>query len=294
MNDRWLKSFIITIDQGSIRSAAEKLYISPQALIQQLNSLENEVGVPLLLRKSTGVTPTTSGVEFYKAAKHILEHYEITMNKCRKLYDYKNVIRIPVSSSLVIPEFMEATVAEYKKNYPDLFDIQFIPQVQMSTRLNGLLKMDYDLIEYYTVDGYHPKGVYYEKLIDIEPWCLMSQHHPLAENDVITLEDLDNQHIVCSDFGLIRHFQIAAENADINIRFTESKGEERYQVFHSCNSGALFLINSDLANDFPGYKAARIDFDTHIQNGLACRIEMKDAYKEFFETAQIMFNKRKK
>ncbi|MBP3701326.1 MAG: LysR family transcriptional regulator, partial [Lachnospiraceae bacterium] len=36
MNQRWLRSYIAVTECGSINKAAERLYISPQALLQQI------------------------------------------------------------------------------------------------------------------------------------------------------------------------------------------------------------------------------------------------------------------
>ena len=46
---------------GSIRRAAEALYVSPSALTRQIAQLENLIGRKLLERRARGVTPTTAG-----------------------------------------------------------------------------------------------------------------------------------------------------------------------------------------------------------------------------------------
>lgn len=53
MNDKWLKSFLAIAETGSITSAARELYITPQALLQQLNLLESAAGFKLFHRNST-------------------------------------------------------------------------------------------------------------------------------------------------------------------------------------------------------------------------------------------------
>ena len=45
-----LDTFICVVEAGSFSKAADKLYISPPAVIKQINSLENNLGVQLFAR----------------------------------------------------------------------------------------------------------------------------------------------------------------------------------------------------------------------------------------------------
>lgn len=50
MYDKHLDSFIVIAESGSFSSAADKLFISRTALIQQINLLEKELGFQLFNR----------------------------------------------------------------------------------------------------------------------------------------------------------------------------------------------------------------------------------------------------
>lgn len=76
MNDRQLSSFIETAKLGSFSKAASVLFISPAALIQQINLLERDLGFPLFNRTNHGVTLTENGVHFLTSAKKIISLYE--------------------------------------------------------------------------------------------------------------------------------------------------------------------------------------------------------------------------
>lgn len=49
MNEQW-NTFIQVAESGSFSKAAEKLFVSPTAVMKQMNLLEKQVGVPLLIR----------------------------------------------------------------------------------------------------------------------------------------------------------------------------------------------------------------------------------------------------
>ena len=50
-----LDTFICVVEAGSFSNAADKLYISPPAVIKQINSLENNLGVQLFARTHRGL-----------------------------------------------------------------------------------------------------------------------------------------------------------------------------------------------------------------------------------------------
>lgn len=59
---------------GSFNKAAEKLHISPPAVIKQINLLEKSLGVQLFLRTHRGLTLTKAGQSLLQDAKHGKEY----------------------------------------------------------------------------------------------------------------------------------------------------------------------------------------------------------------------------
>ena len=56
-----LKTFITVCETGSFSRAAAKLFITPSAVIQQINALEKDLSVTLFLRSQKGVQLTEAG-----------------------------------------------------------------------------------------------------------------------------------------------------------------------------------------------------------------------------------------
>ena len=67
-----LNAFIKVADSGSFSKAAEAMYISAPAIIQQINLLETSCGFKLFLRSNHGVKLTPAGRSLYKDAKTII------------------------------------------------------------------------------------------------------------------------------------------------------------------------------------------------------------------------------
>ena len=76
MDVRQLRYFVNIVDYGSLGRAAEKLYVAQPSLSQQMARLEEELGVPLLLRSNHGVTPTAEGNALYRHARLVLRQME--------------------------------------------------------------------------------------------------------------------------------------------------------------------------------------------------------------------------
>jgi len=72
INLRQLQYFARIVETGNITRAAEQLYVAQPALGAQMRSLEQELGVSLLVRHSRGVSPTRAGRLLYERACDIL------------------------------------------------------------------------------------------------------------------------------------------------------------------------------------------------------------------------------
>ena len=77
MDIRAMRYFVAIVDQGSLTRAAEVVCVAQPALSQQLATLEDEFGVPLVHRSAKGVRPTEAGKTLYRHVRNILRQVEI-------------------------------------------------------------------------------------------------------------------------------------------------------------------------------------------------------------------------
>lgn len=80
MNLRQLRYFVAIARLGSLSSAAKELNVAQPALSQNIRSLEDELGVPLLERHSRGVTPNDLGLM-------LLNHCSMIMREVDRIPD---------------------------------------------------------------------------------------------------------------------------------------------------------------------------------------------------------------
>jgi DNA-binding transcriptional LysR family regulator len=72
VNLQQLTTFCKVISEGSMTAAADKLFLTQPAVSQQIRALEDELGVPLLVRGVRQVKPSMQGQLLYEYAKKIL------------------------------------------------------------------------------------------------------------------------------------------------------------------------------------------------------------------------------
>lgn len=103
-----LDTFICVVESGSFSKAAEKLYISPTAVIKQINSLEASLDLKLFSRTHRGLVVTDAGQSIYNDAKYIVGYCKDSIRRAKEAMDVSdNVIRVGVSPMTPPAVFVE-------------------------------------------------------------------------------------------------------------------------------------------------------------------------------------------
>ena len=185
MNEKQLSLFRSVADRGSFSKAEEVEYISKQAMLRQINSLENEVGVRLLDRSAGGVSLTPAGVEFYQGAQELLKLRESVLTRCRGAEPMPDVIRIgQVEHQTLLHRVTDAFVLKY-------------PDIHIQKVIHPNHSGEYRVTHNITDVGetfYNPLTVKesfsYTKLADIPYRVAMRHGHPLSGKKRLFLADL--------------------------------------------------------------------------------------------------------
>lgn len=72
METRFLETFLLVAENGSLAEAARRLNITPAAVAQRMQALEDELGKPLLIRAGRSVQPTDAGHAILDQCRRIL------------------------------------------------------------------------------------------------------------------------------------------------------------------------------------------------------------------------------
>lgn len=104
----------------------EKLYISPTAVMKQINHLEQLVGLKLLERTSHGVALTHVGQSLYADVKYILQYMNDAVQRAHTVFQQeRHTIRIGSSQMYPATNAIELWDA-ISKQYP-LLSLSIVP-----------------------------------------------------------------------------------------------------------------------------------------------------------------------
>src|ERR1700745_1936704 len=115
-----LRLFLVVLEEGSFRRAADRLRISQSAITRQMQSLELDFGVRVLERTSAGVRPTNGGQALAERAKTLLADFDSTMAEVRRLNRGESErLRIGYTASAA-QEYLGPALAVLRRTYPKL------------------------------------------------------------------------------------------------------------------------------------------------------------------------------
>ena len=120
-----IKYFQAVVRCNSFTEAAEECFISQSAISQQIQALENELGVKLLNRENRKISLTPAGEHFYRKSLVLIADFERMCNETVRIAKRDQAeLRIGYLKCYSGQEFRLA-VAEFSEKYPDV-SIQII------------------------------------------------------------------------------------------------------------------------------------------------------------------------
>jgi DNA-binding transcriptional LysR family regulator len=181
--------FLEVAETLNFRKAAEKLYISTQALSLQIIQIENELGAKLLDRTTKRVLLTPEGELFVMKFKPVLKQYEKALREFNEYINkHKQIIRIGFFNGMEQSKSVTPVV-----NY--LADLISKAEIDVFSSSLGNLKMliKEDKIDL-AVTLVHDRERWedFETIVleKIPVQIVVSKRHPWAAKDKITAEDI--------------------------------------------------------------------------------------------------------
>ncbi|MCI6039032.1 MAG: LysR family transcriptional regulator [Clostridiales bacterium] len=121
-----VKTFLAVAEAGSFTQAAQKLYLTPAAVMHQINGLEAYAGVRLMTRTRQGICLTPAGEAFYRDVLRINEEISQALERAKRLaVAQKQIIR--VGSSLMNPCYELLEIWERISHDESGFELEVVP-----------------------------------------------------------------------------------------------------------------------------------------------------------------------
>src|ERR1700722_8865426 len=115
-----LRLFLVVLEEGSLRRAADRLRISQSAITRQMQSLELDLGGRVLERTSAGVRPTNGGHALAERAKTLLADYGFTMAGGRRLNRGESERLLIGYIASAVHEYLGPALVVLRRAYPRL------------------------------------------------------------------------------------------------------------------------------------------------------------------------------
>lgn len=287
-----LDTFLRVADAGSFNKAAEEVYITPTAVIKQINLLEESLGVKLFERTHRGLNLTRAGRSLYQDTKYIIQYCRDSVVRAKNaMQEDTNVIRIgtsPMTPAQLLMQLWPKT----QVHCPDI-KFQMVPfenTPENAREILGNLGKNIDVVG----------GIFDDTMLDLrccaglelsrEPFCCaVSIHHRLAARDRLSVQDLYGENLMLMRRDWSHYVDLLRDDIWQNHREIHIVDFEFYNmnVFNRCeNSNDVLLAIPGWASVHPLLKVIPVEWEHSIPYGLLHAPQPSETVRRFLDAAR--------
>ena len=287
-----LETFLRVADAGSFNKAAEESFITPTAVIKQINLLENSLDVKLFERTHRGLILTKAGKSLYQDTKYIIQYCRDSVTRAKNaMQEDTNIIRIG-SSPMTPAQLLMQIWPKIQEHCPDI-KFQIIPFENTPENAREILA---NLGKNIDVVG----GIFDETMLSFrncaglqlsrEPLCCaVSIHHRLAAKDKLLIEDLYGENLLMMRREWSHYVDQLRDDLQQNHGQIHIVDFEFYNmsIFNRCeNSNDVLLAIPGWASVHPLLKVIPVEWDHSIPYGLLHSPHPSETVKRFLAAVQ--------
>lgn len=205
------------VEIGSFAKAAEVMGYTQPALSQAIASLEEELGIKLLIRSRTGSRLTDEGREIYPYIERTIYQYHAALEKAKDINGLKTgIIRMGTVTSVSV-NWLPSVIKEFHEMYPD---VEFVMNQGDYTAIEEMVKTG--AVDFGFVSPEHVQGIEILPLKTGNFSAVLPKGHPLTELDVVPLEKLAQEQFIMLEMGHHSECEEAFNRYKItpNIKYT--------------------------------------------------------------------------
>lgn len=292
MYNYMLDTFISVAENGSFSKAAERLFMSPTAVMKQINSLEKQLDVQLFERNTSGIRLTSAGNVILRDARFLIGFSKKSIAEAKLAARAAENI-FCIGSSLLNPAkpFFDLW---YKLNseFPD-FKLNMVP---FEDNCDGILS---------EISALGEKFDFLIGVCDSKTWlnrCNMltlgryrkmiavPREHRLAGRSSIDIEDLYGETLMMvkrGDSGVNDFLRNELEKFHPRIKIENTQQFYDLSVFNRCIETGNVLLTIECWRDVhPGLVTIPVNWDYSIPYGLMYSLEPSENVSRFIGAAR--------
>lgn len=287
-----LETFLCVVESGSFNKAAEKLFISPPAVIKQINLLEDSLGVQLFVRTHRGLVLTEAGKSMYQDTKYIIQYCKDSVTRAKNaMQKSENIIRIgtsPMTPAQVLVDLWPK-LQEYCPNTKFRL-IPFDNTPENAREILANLGQNIDVVA----------GIFDKTMLSLrkcdglelskEPiCCAVSVHHRLAEKDKLTVQDLYGENLMLMRRNWSHYVDLLRDDIWKNHPQIHIVDFDFYDVaaFNQCeNNNCVLMAVENWRYVHPLLKIMPVDWGYTIPFGLLHSPNPSSTVKQFLRAVE--------
>lgn len=287
-----LDTFLVVADLGSFTKAAEQLYISPTAVMKQMNALEKHLDLTLLERTSAGVQLTPAGEIIYRDAKYLMDYSEKSIAAAKNAsHTYDTTFCVGTSLLNPAKPFMDLW---YRVNhdFPD-YKLHLVPFEDNHEGILGEIKklgekFDFligvcDSKAWLSLCRFLPLGRY-RKMIAV------SREHRLSTKTCLDISDLYGETLMMvqrGDSGVNDFIRNDLQTNHPQIHIEDTPPFYDLSVFNRCAETGNVLLSIECWQDVhPGLVTIPVNWEYSIPYGLLYSLHAPDDVLRFVQTVK--------
>lgn len=291
-----LAIFKRVVETGSFNKAATEEFITTNAVMKQINKLEDELNAQLLVRSHKGVDLTEAGVVFYEDTLRILSACESAGTRAQHAADSSfSPVRIGTSFSNP-PEDIEKILTQLLKCHPNI-QVEMVPfentpsaiaetYANLGRHIDIVTSSFDELIKEYW-------GIGALELSQIPFFIVLSKTHRLANKEIITFEDIEGESLLLIRRGYSRCIDeirehIEANYPNIEIVDVPAFGMELYNK--AINDQCLVIGIGENIKGHPLTKRIPLDWDKKSPFGILHSATPSKSVKNFLSAVKKVLN----
>lgn len=287
-----LETFLRVADAGSFNKAAEESFITPTAVIKQINLLEASLDVQLFERTHRGIVLTKAGKSLYQDAKYVIQYSkEAVIRAQNAMQENTDVIRIGTSPMTPV-QFLMQLWPKIQENCPGM-KFQIVPfenTPENARNILGNLGQNIDVVGgIFDETMLRLRGCAGLELFYTPLCCAVSVYHPLAEKNILRMENLYGQNLMLMRRNWSMYVDrlrddIWQNHPQINIIDFDFYD---VNVFNRCENGNdILMAVSVWENVHPLLKIIPVEWKHSIPYGLLHSQQPSDTVKRFLEATK--------
>ena len=210
-----LKYIVTVAETGNITEAAKRLFISQPSLTNAVRELENEMQVTIFNRTNKGVAVTNEGDVFLSYARQILEQIGLLEEKYLNVKERRPRFSVSCQHySFAVNAFVDVIKMFDADQYDfTLRETQTYEIIEDVSKLRSEIGILYVSSKNEEIIGKLLKqnDLEFQELFVAKPHVFIYSKHPLAEREIIALEELEDYPYLSFEQGEYNSFYFSEE-----------------------------------------------------------------------------------